>query len=61
MTVVGLHCCEGFFSSFSDWAFHFSGFSCCGTWTLGSQASIVAAPGLTGSVVVMHGFSSCTA
>ena len=37
-------------------ASHRGGFSCCGAWALGMQASVVAA---RGSVVVAHGLSSC--
>ena len=43
-------------------ASHCGGFSCCRAWTLGAQASVVAAHGLqqlwhVGSVVVAHGLS----
>ena len=34
-----LHC--------SAWASHCGGFSCCGVWALGMQASVVAARGLS--------------
>ena len=35
MAALGLHC--------SAQAFHCGGFSCCGAWALGEQASVVAA------------------
>ena len=43
---------------------HCGGFSCCGAWALGAQASVVAARRLSScsvwaSVVVAHGLSSC--
>ena len=31
----------------SAWAFHCGGFSCCGAWVLGMQASVVVAGGLS--------------
>ena len=45
-------------------ASHCGGFSCCGAWALGAQASIVAAHGLSscGTQALEHaGFSSCSA
>ena len=55
LSVLDLHCCRGFFCSYGDWRLFSScgagaspcrGFSCWGAWTLGTQASLVAAPGL---------------
>ena len=42
-------------------ASHCGGFSCCGAWALGAQASIVAAHGLSscGSQALEHRLSSC--
>ena len=47
---------------FHAWSSHCSGFSCCGAWALGVQASAVVACGLmwlgiTGSVTVVPGLS----
>ena len=44
-------------------ASHCGGFSCCGAWTLGAQASVVAARGLSscGSQVLQRRLSSCGA
>ena len=54
LSALGLHCCAWAFSScseggyFSLWCtgFHCGGFSCCGSWALGVQASVVVACGL---------------
>ena len=51
LPVLGLRCYAGFslvvvswdYSSLQPVAFHCSGFSCCGTGTLGTRASVVAA------------------
>ena len=50
---------SGLLSSCSLWVSHCSGFYCCGAQTLGHKASVVAAPGLesTGLIVVAHGLS----
>ena len=47
----------------SAWASHCSGFSCCGAWALGAQASVVVARGLSscGSQALEHSLSSCGA
>ena len=37
---------QGLLSHCDAQASHFSGFSCCGAWALGSRASVVAAHGL---------------
>ena len=52
---MGLCCCARAFSSCneqgllhcSSWASHCSGFSCCGAWALGTQASVAVARGLS--------------
>ena len=57
LAALGLRCCMWAFSSCSKrgllfvavWASHCGGFSCCGAWAIGAQASVVAA----------HGLSSC--
>ena len=58
LVVLGLRCCTRAFSSCTEWGAtlrcgarvsHHSGFSCCGAWALGTQAS----------VVVVHRLSSC--
>ena len=53
---------SGLLSSCSLWVSHCSGFYCCGAQTLGHKASVVAAPGLesTGLIVVAHGLSCST-
>ena len=48
--------------SCSAWASHCGGFSCCGAWTLGTWASVVAARGLSSCgtrALELTGFSSC--
>ena len=54
LTVLGFHCCMGFFSSYGEWgllsscgalASHCCGFSCCGAGTLGARTSVVGARG----------------
>ena len=57
LAALGLRCCVRAFSlqqvgatlRCGAWASHCGGFSCCGAWALGAQAS----------VVVAHGLSSC--
>ena len=72
LTVLGLCCCSGFFSSCGEWRLPFIAvgfplqcFSCCGTWTLGHVGSVVVACGLRlysiKSVVVVNGLSCCMA
>ena len=43
---LGLYCCVQAFSSCGVRASHCGGFSCCGTWALGTRASVVVARGL---------------
>ena len=72
MAALGLRRYAQAFSSCSEWgatlhrgaqASHCSGFSCCGAWALGAQASAVVAHGLSscGSRALEHRFSSCDA
>ena len=57
LAALGLCCCTRAFSSCGERASHCGGFSCCGAWTLGTQASVAVAHGLSscGSVAVAHG------
>ena len=59
LAALGLCCCTWAFSSCGEggatlrcdaWASHCGGFSCCGAWALGTQASVVAARGLSSCV-----------
>ena len=70
LAALGLHCCAQAFSScgkrgllFVARTSHRGGFSCCGAWALGAQASVVAARGLSscGSRALEHRLSSCGA
>ena len=63
LAVLGLHCCTWAFSSCAVQASHCSGFSCCGSWALGTQASVVVALRLSscGSQALEHRLSSCGA
>ena len=70
LAVLGLRCCVQAFSScgkrgllFLERASHCGGFSCCGAWTLGVQASVVVAHGLSscGSQALERRLSSCGA
>ena len=47
MVALGLCCCVQAFSSCGERASHCGGFSCCGAWVLGEQASVVVARGLS--------------
>ena len=47
MFALGLCCCVQAFSSCGERASHCGGFSCCGAWVLGEQASVVVARGLS--------------
>ena len=79
LAALGLLCCAWAFSSCGErgllccsaWTSHCSGFSCCGAWVLGAQASVVTARRLSScnawalgtwaSVVVACRLSSCGA
>ena len=60
VAALGLHCCTRAFSSCGKRASHCGGFSCCGSWALGVQASVVVACGLSscGSRALEHRLSS---
>ena len=55
---LSLVAASGGYSSLWCAGSHCGGFSCCGAWALGAQASVV---WLAGSVVVAHGLSCSTA
>ena len=69
LAALGLCYCVRAFSSCVEWlplccgvrASHCGGFSCCGAWTLGVQASVVAAHELSscGSLALERRLSSC--
>ena len=70
LTVLGLCCCVGFFSSCGEWGLlsscgawtsHCSDFSCYGAWALGHVGSGGVAPGLStcGSWPLEYRLSSC--
>ena len=70
LAALGLRCCVRAFSSWAgatlccgSWAFHCSGFSCCGARALGTQPSVVVARGLSscGSWALERRLSSCGA
>ena len=47
LAVLSLCCCAWAFSSCDVWVSHHGGFSSCGAWALGVQASVVVACGLS--------------
>ena len=56
LAALGLHCWARAFSSYGEWgatlrcgawASHCGGFSCCGAWAVGAQASVAVARGLS--------------
>ena len=61
MAALGLCCCAQASSSCGAWASHCGGFSCGGARALGTQASVVAAHGLSscGSQALELRLSSC--
>ena len=63
LAVLGPRCCAQAFSSCGERASHCCGFSCCGAWALGAQASVVVSCRLSscGSWAPEHRLSSCGA